>query len=132
MSGPNEEVFYKTIGIDFDGVIHQYEGWCNVENDPIDGAFEAIRELHQTYNLFIFCARGYGDDAHCLDCIPAWFERYGLGIEVVCPPTHPHFWDDRRILVTNVKVPAVAYIDDRGIRFRDWKQTLADVEAFLD
>lgn len=124
-----DKAFYKTVGIDFDGVVHQYNGWCDVENQPIPGAFEGIRELHKNYNLFIFCARERGDAVSCLDRIPHWFAMHELGIEVVCPETHGHFWNDRRILVTNMKLPAVAYIDDRAIRFQNWTQTLSDMEV---
>ena len=42
----------------------------------------------------------------------------------------PGFWDDQtKIFVTNRKLPAVAYIDDRGIRFTNWRQALADLAA---
>lgn len=131
MNNDQTDSFYKTIGIDFDGVIHQYEGWCDVENPPIPGAFEAIRELHERYNLFVFCARQYGDGPGNLNAIPAWFEKYELGIEAVCEKDHSHFWNDRRILVTNTKLPAVAYIDDRAVRFESWEQTKVALGVIL-
>lgn len=41
---------------------------------------------------------------------------------------HCSFWSERgQLLVTNRKLPAVAYIDDRGIRFESWDQALADL-----
>ena len=40
------------------------------------------------------------------------------------------FWDQPGILlVSGHKFPAVAYIDDRGIRFESWPQALAELEA---
>jgi hypothetical protein len=42
------------------------------------------------------------------------------------------FWDDQsQILVTRLKLPAVAYIDDRGIRFQSWEQALTDLARHL-
>lgn len=41
------------------------------------------------------------------------------------------FWNDStRLLVSNRKLPAVAYIDDRAIRFESWYQALTDLEDF--
>lgn len=35
------------------------------------------------------------------------------------------FWNERgRLLVTERKLPALAYVDDRGVRFTAWDQTL--------
>jgi hypothetical protein len=39
----------------------------------------------------------------------------------------PEFWNGPSILVTRRKLPAVAYIDDRAIRFTSWDQALADL-----
>jgi hypothetical protein len=43
----------------------------------------------------------------------------------------PQFWRHRNsLLITPVKLPAIAYIDDRGIRFDSWDQALTDLERF--
>lgn len=34
---------------------------------------------------------------------------------------------DGVLLVTNRKLPAIAYIDDRAVRFTDWDQALREV-----
>ena len=39
--------------------------------------------------------------------------------------------DRARVLVTNRKLPANVYIDDRGLRFVSWDQTLADLDGAL-
>jgi hypothetical protein len=39
------------------------------------------------------------------------------------------FWNPRgQLLVTNRKLAAVAYLDDRAVRFTDWDQALAEPE----
>lgn len=38
------------------------------------------------------------------------------------------FWNERGILlVTSRKLPAQVYIDDRGLHFRNWEQTLLEL-----
>ncbi|WP_329368841.1 hypothetical protein OG896_24850 [Streptomyces sp. NBC_00669] len=40
------------------------------------------------------------------------------------------FWDLRdQLLVTNRKLPARAYLDDRAVRFTDWHQALRDIAS---
>jgi hypothetical protein len=132
----SEDKFVKTIGIDFDGVIHQYNGWCDVVNDPIPGAFDAIRELCEGFAVFIHCARNPHPTAGAggLGAIPAWFKKHGLGIPTYCDEHFSgHFWNRQGlILVTNKKLPAVAYIDDRAIRFENWEQTIADLNFHVN
>jgi hypothetical protein len=43
---------------------------------------------------------------------------------------HDHWADQERILVTNRKIAAQYYIDDRAIRFTDWQDTLHDIGVF--
>lgn len=128
--------FRHTVVIDFDGVIHTYPGWCNVINEPIEGAFDAMREIHQQFNLVVNTARRGKDekDPGGICAIPGWFEHHQLGI-----PTYVEkdftgkFWNNSRaVLITNTKLPAVAYIDDRGIRFHDWEQARKDLAAFAN
>lgn len=113
-----------TLGIDFDGVIHQYDKYTgSIPNDPVEGAFDAIYELLEEYNIFIFCARGTNSSkSGSLWEIPAWFEKHGFKIPVICDPYFMGpFWENpHSILITNKKLTAVAYIDDRAIPFHDW------------
>jgi hypothetical protein len=34
------------------------------------------------------------------------------------------------LLVTDRKLPAIAYVDDRAVRFHDWEQAMADIATF--
>ena len=40
------------------------------------------------------------------------------------------FWNKKGVLlVPNHKLPAVAYVDDRAVRFVDWEQSLNDIKG---
>lgn len=110
----------KTIAIDFDGVIHKYDrGWQDgkIYGDVIEGALECMTKLKEDgFDLFILTTRvteGHGaiykGEVGTL-AIKLWleekFEEAGLT---------PFSID-----VTSEKRPAIAYIDDRGIRFTNW------------
>lgn len=123
-------VMTRSVAVDFDGVIHDYlRGWDDgtIYGEPVDGALESLHTLMRTYAVFVHTTRRPSQVAnwiedksgHSIDCVtfPWWRRR-------------PTFWNDRRLLlVTNMKLPAVAYIDDRGIRFQDWQQALANLAS---
>jgi hypothetical protein len=113
----------QTVAVDFDGVIHAYsKGWQDgsIYDGPVPGAFDALRELMKRYAVFVFTTR---DAASVADWIS---DHTGIRTTNMDPP---EFWNEQgEILVTNRKYPAVAYIDDRAVRFVNWPQTL----AFLD
>jgi hypothetical protein len=91
--------------VDFDKVIHRYRyGWMDgtAYDGPIDDAREALDVIHGAgYEIVIFSTR----DA---EQITEWLAGNGF-------PAYR---------VTNVKEPAVALIDDRAIRFINWKDAL--------
>lgn len=122
----------KTIAIDFDGVIHSYEhGWHDgtIYGQPIPGALDAIRGLMRAgHAVFVHTTRNPQHVAGWLRVrdIPAHSLRE---IEADGEPIGA-FWNRADlVLVSDKKFPAVAYIDDRGIRFESWDQTLADLAA---
>jgi len=106
----------SVIGIDFDGVIHSYsKGWQDgsIYDKPIAGTSEALTELlNKGYELFIFTARP-------IKGIKEWLEA--------------NFEDKRisEIKITNKKLPAQLYIDDRGYRFKGWGGAMNLVEKEL-
>lgn len=126
----------KTVAIDFDGVIHKYsKGWQDgsVYDGPIDGAFEYIKSLMENnYAVFIFSTRsprqikkwlldyvivseyeaeGLGGDPTLLK-----YTRYGFTAEII--PFWKKFWNKEKVLgITKRKLPAIAYIDDRAVKF---------------
>ena len=111
------------IAIDFDGVIHKnskgfHDG--TVYDEPIEGAFEAIKQLRkQGYQIVIFTAKAKPDRP---------LVNGKTGIELI------EEWLDKHDMlsyikeVTSEKPRAIAYIDDRAIRFTDWNQALEDLD----
>lgn len=117
----------STVAVDFDGVIHAYsKGWHDgtIYDGPVPGALAALHELMRHYAVFVHTTRNRRK-------VASWIEqRTGYGIECVTSPwpsqRSRRFWTTQNcLLVTNKKLPAVAYIDDRGIRFESWPQALA-------
>lgn len=124
---PNSTQRPKTIAVDFDGVVHTYSrGWQDgtIYDPPLPGALEALTKLMETYAVFIHTTR----DART---VAGWLAERGFDTVVdVDGPSHPkrEFWNDQgALLVTDRKLPAVAYIDDRAIRFQHWEQALHDL-----
>jgi hypothetical protein len=118
----------KTIAVDFDGVIHAYSrGWQDgtIYDPPLPGSLDGLRALMQTYAVFIHTTR----DAAT---VASWLADHGFDTVVdVEGPKHPkrEFWNDTGcLLVTDRKLPAVAYLDDRAVRFTDWDQAMADLD----
>lgn len=97
----------KTICVDFDGVIHKYSKAYHdgtIYDEPVEGAKEALRLLRaKPYRIVILTARPK-------DGIAEWLDKHGFSPYV----------DE----VTNIKPQAVCYIDDRGIRFTNWRDML--------
>lgn len=96
----------KRIAIDLDGVLVDGKGIPRKPdlNDykPKKNAVKAIRFLKSLgYECFILTARG----EHEFKDINNWLEKYEFP----------------KMEVTNRKMNAVAYIDDRAIRFTDWQ-----------
>jgi hypothetical protein len=117
-----------TIAVDFDGVIHDYlHGWGDgtIYGDPIPGAHESLTELLADRPVAIFTARE-------VTSVATWIQDR-LGIPTLADPASTiGFWTERgKLLVTNRKVAAVAYIDDRAIRFWDWHTVMVSVRHYI-
>lgn len=97
----------KTILVDFDNTVHAYsKGWHDgsIYDEPVPGAIETIKDLmDQGFEVVIFTAFSQRGNERNAD-IQNWLRKHGLDIPV-----------------TNTKIPALAMIDDRAIRFTNWK-----------
>lgn len=121
-----------TVAVDFDGVIHNMtDGYLDgsIYGDLHTGATDALLRLMRRHAVFIHTARKPKGVAR-------WIERQ-TGYTIECTtmidplPWRRKFWNKKNLLlVTNRKLPAVAYIDDRGIRFEDWEQTFTDLQKY--
>jgi len=124
-----------TVAVDFDGVIHKYsKGWQDgtIYDPPFDGAIEFLDVLiwKRDYSVFIHSTR---DPQQIVDWFRAQFGGDGrerpFSVQIV--PDDVVFWNKRGVLgVTNRKLPAIAYVDDRAVRFNgDWKQVAGEIDA---
>lgn len=118
----------STVAIDFDGVIHRYsQGWHDgsIYDEPVDGAFDGLRRLMAEYAIYIHTTRESVQ-------VTKWLHETGKFITIPDPGGFD-FWNEQGVLlVSNRKLPAVAYIDDRAIRFMTWHQTLAAMRMVSD
>lgn len=115
-----------TVAVDFDGVIHAYSrGWQDgsIYDEPLPDAFTALHYLMERYAVFVHTTR---EPRSVADWIT---ERSAIP---TCTELPAEFWNDQsQLLVTSRKFPALAYIDDRAVRFHDWNQALETLEKVL-
>lgn len=102
----------KTVAVDFDGVLHQYEGWKGERHYdlPYSWARDFLERLMgRGYEVVIFTTRARAG-------VRDWLEQHGMA--------------DLELRIENEKPPAVAYVDDRGVRFdpRDMDKVFDQIE----
>lgn len=99
----------KRICVDFDGVLNEYNGYEEGNlGKPLSGSQDFIKELRRKYKVVILTSRPK-------EQVSNWLSKNG-------------FPD---IKVTNHKLPAVAYIDDRAIPFNgSYKQAIYEAVNF--
>ena len=100
------------ICVDFDGVLNTYNGWKGEEElfEPMIGAREFLQVLSKKYNVIILSTRPYPK-------IWEWLKKYDL----------KQYVKD----VTNHKTGAIAYIDDRGLKFDgNYSKVLKELDGF--
>lgn len=110
----------KSIAIDFDGVVHQYSrGWHtkDIYDPPMEGAEDALRTLSNAFGVFILTARPAKD-------VIMWCRvQFSLRFQLIGPRIS--YWDRIGVIgVTNRKLPALAYVDDRALRFTTWRDAV--------
>jgi len=89
---------WQTVAVDLDGTLAQYKGWkgAHIIDPPLPGAVDFVKQLlDEGYDVIVFTTR---ED---LTAVHKWLERHGFP----------------QLVVTNVKRPAIAYVDDRAVRF---------------
>lgn len=96
----------KRILIDLDRVIHKYSlGWRDgtIYDEAVEGAIPAIKKLQKAgFEVVVFTTKSsLGKERN--KWIKEWLRERGLSLKVT--------WE---------KLPAIAIIDDRAIRFTNW------------
>lgn len=99
------------ICLDFDGVFNNYKGYDGDNlGQPRQGLEKFLETLHKDFHIVVFSARRYS-------MIIKWLNDNGLW----------EYVDN----VTSYKLPAICYVDDRGIRFDgDYDETLKQIHNF--
>lgn len=119
----------KTVAIDFDGVIHQYsKGWQDgtCYDIPVMDAFDSIRQLQdEGYSVFILSTRK-------AESIYDWLQKHKAPFAFGVMSEEAQFWNVKGIVgITNKKLPAHVYIDDRAILFKgNWGDIMGTVTGF--
>jgi hypothetical protein len=116
----------KIIAIDFDGVIHSFEkGYHDgtIYGTPIEGAIDSIKKISKKYDIVIYTAKAKKDRPLIngktgVELIWEWLEKFKI---------REYIKD-----ITAEKPRCICYIDDKAICFKNWKQTIFDLENFID
>tara|TARA_B100001142_G_C13819377_1_gene455886 strand:+ start:53 stop:445 length:393 start_codon:yes stop_codon:yes gene_type:complete len=109
------------IGIDFDGVIHRsskgfYDG--TIYDEPVKGSYEALKKISEKYKIIIFTAKAKPDrpligGKNGVELVSDWLRKHNM----------LQFVSD----ITSEKPRAVAYIDDKAIKFINWEKTVEEI-----
>ena len=102
------------LGLDFDGVIHKnskgfHDG--TIYDEPLEGAIEGVKYLNDDLVIYSCKAnpnRPLVNGKNGIELVWEWLDKHGIRQNIKD--------------VTYIKPNAVAYIDDKGIRFESWKQ----------
>ena len=103
------------VAFDFDGVIHKYsKGWQDgsIYDEPNYNVIDIILLLMKSnIPVFILSTREPQQ-------IKEWWDKYDFGIRTeLLPDTIKFFNDITYVGITNKKLPAQIYVDDRAYRY---------------
>jgi len=117
-SYPDELV---NIAVDFDGVIHKNsKGYHDgtIYDEPVEGVREALEKLSEKYTVIIYTAKARRDRG---------LVNGMSGVQLVWDWLKEHDLSKYVSKVTAEKPRAVAYIDDKGIKFDNWNNVLSQI-----
>lgn len=100
----------KAVAVDFDGVLNTYTGWQGEDElfEPREGVTEFLDKLSQNYRVIIYTTRD-------VIKVQDWLRQFGL---------YQYIKE-----VSSTKPKAIAYVDDRGVRFTgDYEAVLKNIE----
>lgn len=109
------------ICTDFDGVLNSYstpwQGPGVIPDPPVPGAIEWIQAMQREFTVVICSVRCHQIEG--IDAIAAWLTKHGL--------PQPALQD---LELTDIKPPAMVYIDDRAWLFKGSFPTAEDLWQF--
>lgn len=118
---PEFEGESQNLAVDFDGVIHNndrgyHDGTCYGE--MIDGAFESLEYLSKYFKIIIFTSKAKPSRPLIqgktgTELVWEWLESNNVS----------QFVEE----VTSEKPRAVAYLDDKAVRFNTWGKAVEDI-----
>lgn len=109
----------NVVAIDFDGVIHKsskgfYDG--TIYDDPVENSIDSIKYLYEKgFKIIVYTCKAKQDRPLVNDRTGAylvweWLNKHKIGRYVS--------------EVTSEKPRALLYIDDKGYKFNNWKETI--------
>lgn len=111
----------KNLCIDFDGVIHNnhlgfHDG--SIYGNIIEGSQEALKKLSKKYDLIIYTCKANPERPLVngktgIDLIWDWLNQHNLSQYITS--------------ITHEKPTAIAYIDDKAIKFENWNDCLNEI-----
>tara|TARA_B110000858_G_C17770303_1_gene459269 strand:- start:863 stop:1282 length:420 start_codon:yes stop_codon:yes gene_type:complete len=113
----------EVIGLDFDGVIYKnskgfFDG--TIYDEPMEGALDSIEHLSKAgYTLVIYTCKANPSRP---------LVNNKTGIELVWEWLKLNNVSQYIADVTYIKPNALCYVDDKGIRFNNWQQTINQIE----
>ncbi|MFD5084332.1 hypothetical protein ACFWOG_17045 [Kitasatospora sp. NPDC058406] len=121
----------QAVGLDLDGTLTQPGPWLGGRIGlPQPGAIDALRTLARHRAVFVYTAR----PTRWLPEVADWVTWYS-GLEAFVDPSPERaYWTSSggTILVTNTKLGAAAYVDDRAVHHAgDWAITFAAVSRAI-
>lgn len=106
----------QVVALDFDGCLAELlPGQFSKIGEPLPGAIEAIQTLvDEGYRVVIMSTRAMSGKGK--SDIQDWLDAHGAP----------------DVTVTGHKIPASVYLDDRAVRFTDWKTSLEEIRNIVE
>lgn len=105
-----------TLCVDFDGVLHSYvsrwQGALELPDPPVEGAIEWLGGIIDHFHVVILTSRAHTEGVEAK--VMEWLRIHG--------------YEGPDLMVTDRKVPAHLYLDDRGLRFEGHFPSAAEIE----
>ena len=110
------------IGVDFDGVIHKCsKGYHDgtIYDIPVEGAKDALEAISNKYTIIVYTCKARSDRG---------LVNGKTGTELVWGWLKEHDLSQYVSKVTAEKPRAIAYIDDKALKFSNWADSLSQLD----